>query len=158
MTQTTRPVWFTLVGIVAIGYTLAILAPAQWQLGELILAAACIVLLRERKILLDHVPEPQPSTQSFSASTAGWFAGSAPYVPSGGPRVFHAREFEPAASSRPTPSAATGRSVEQIAHEMLAQAFRQASLKYHPDHGGDPEDMRRVYAAREMMLRAIRRA
>jgi curved DNA-binding protein CbpA len=45
--------------------------------------------------------------------------------------------------------------VEQLAHEMLNQAFRQASLRHHPDRGGDPETMRRVYAARELILKAI---
>jgi hypothetical protein len=49
-------------------------------------------------------------------------------------------------------------SVDQIAHEMLAHAFREAALKHHPDNGGDPENIRRVYQARNLLLRGLHKA
>lgn len=115
-----RPVLFTMVGIVAIGYTLAILAPPQWGLGELILLAACIVLVRERKIVLEE-REPRRSNDSFAANSTQWFAGSGACFHDSGPRATRPREFDHAVSSR-----GPAQSVEQIAHQMLSQAFRQS--------------------------------
>ena len=64
-----------------------------------------------------------------------------------------------AAAGHPPPTAqviySRKQSVEQIAHDMLMQAFREASREHHPDRGGDPEDMRRICAARDMILREI---
>jgi hypothetical protein len=138
----TRPVLFTMTGILAIGCTLAILAPPQWGLGELILLAACIVLARERSIARAEVLERRSSNYSFADfadSSTEWFAGSGAYARAGDPHVVRERELALAASgSRPATKArrmavrqATGSSlsVEQMAHEMLTHAFRQASLK-----------------------------
>jgi hypothetical protein len=48
-------------------------------------------------------------------------------------------------------------SVEQIARTMVAAGFRQASMKYHPDHGGSNDLMARIVQARTMLLSALRR-
>jgi hypothetical protein len=48
-------------------------------------------------------------------------------------------------------------SVEQIARTMIAAGFRQASMKYHPDHGGSNDLMGRIVQARTMLLNALRR-
>jgi hypothetical protein len=48
-------------------------------------------------------------------------------------------------------------SVEQIAHIMVSTSFRQASRKYHPDHGGSTEMMARIIQARNLLLTNFRR-
>lgn len=48
-------------------------------------------------------------------------------------------------------------SVEQIARTMVAAGFRQASMKYHPDHGGSNDLMSRIVQARTMLLSALSR-
>ena len=48
-------------------------------------------------------------------------------------------------------------SVEQIARTMVTAGFRQASMKYHPDHGGSNDLMARIVEARTMLLSALRR-
>jgi hypothetical protein len=40
---------------------------------------------------------------------------------------------------------------------MIAAGFRQASMKYHPDHGGSNDLMARIVQARTMLLSALRR-
>ena len=45
---------------------------------------------------------------------------------------------------------------EQIANAMVTSIFRQATMKYHPAHGGSNELMRRIVEAREMLLKASR--
>lgn len=142
--NTSRSVLITISGIVAIGFTLAMLAPHQWETGELVLLAACIVLMRERLMVRNEKPLPHGATEPFALRSIGWFGGSA-YWP---------REF----GHWPAGSTALPKSVEQIAQEMMTHAFLQASLKYHPDNGGDPVEMQRVYEARALMARAIRRA
>jgi hypothetical protein len=100
------------------------------------------------------------------AGNSAWFTDSTLDDIDGHDLAFHPWDFDQAAAK--TRKAVVGRmlpgahviyshkqSVEQIAHDMLMQAFRQASRTHHPDHGGDPEDMRRVYAARDMILREI---
>ena len=78
----------------------------------------------------------------------------APGSATGNPTEVHQGIFgQYALASRPDPRGTM--SVEQIGHEMLTHAFRQASLKHHPDHGGDPENMRRVYVVRNIFLHAI---
>jgi len=46
-------------------------------------------------------------------------------------------------------------SVNQIARAMVMSSFRQASMKYHPDHGGRNDLMARIVEARALLLRAI---
>jgi hypothetical protein len=48
-------------------------------------------------------------------------------------------------------------SVEQIARIMVSTSFRQASRKYHPDHGGSTELMARIIQARSLLLTNCRR-
>jgi hypothetical protein len=152
-------VTLTILGIVAIGRVLAAATPPEWKLGEFILMTAFIVLMRECLRLREAAQDLLRCKDPFAGNPAG-FTRSRPEGP-GTP------DFEQAASS-PRPAASEPKldgsaeiraddSVEHIAQVMVTQAFRKASLKYHPDHGGDPEIMRRVYAAREVMLRAIRK-
>jgi hypothetical protein len=161
-----RSVVFTIIGIVAIGWVLATVAPPHWVFGELFLFAACILVIREYLLARAQGLHIGGSGNSTLAGGSAWFADSSLDNRDGQPQAFHPWDFErPAAKSRnaivghttpaASPVSSDHQSVEQIAHEMLMQAFRQASRKHHPDHGGDPEEMRRVYAARDMILRAI---
>jgi hypothetical protein len=132
-----RPIWLTNVGIVVVGYVLATLRPHQWWVGELVLLAAGNTLLRERNVLVDDFAQPchHGASDSFSASGAGW-AGSSGASLREDPPIFHAPQFEQTTYRPPQPATASNmqvqeergpvKSVEQIAHEMLTQAFRQA--------------------------------
>ena len=170
-----RSAVFTMIGIVAIGWALASMAPAHWVLGELFLLAAFILVVHEvlREYLLVRNQGLQVRSTGNSAVAGGteggrggaWFSEAQSDDHDAQPDVFHPWDFGQAtAKPRVTVAGSVSstrivysshQSVEQIAHEMLMQAFRQASRQHHPDHGGDPEDMRRVCAARDMILRAI---
>jgi hypothetical protein len=162
-----RSVVFTIIGLVAIGWVLAAIAPPHWLFGELFLLAACIAVVREYLVARDQRMKMRGSNDAMLAGSRAWFADPQPdnYDNS---QAFHPWDFDQATAksrsavaARVPPAAhpvySDQQSVEQIAHDMLMQAFRQASCKHHPDHGGNPEDMRRVYAARDMILRAIYR-
>ena len=171
-------VTLTILAILTTGYVVAVSATkvnAELELCGFILLAAALVVVHEWITLRKGAKELRRSNDPFGGA-AEWFAGSPVDVPdfhSRSPRLYvlprasNARNFERAAAGPrlvPRASKRSGRgdfdaedSVEQIAQEMVTQAFRQISRKYHPDHGGDQEMMRRVYEAREMMLRAIRK-
>ena len=100
------------------------------------------------------------------AGNSAWFTDSTLADIDGHSQAFHPWDFNraaartrKAAAAAPLPPAhivySHKQSVEQIAHDMLMQAFREASREHHPDRGGDPEDMRRICAARDMILREI---
>jgi hypothetical protein len=48
-------------------------------------------------------------------------------------------------------------SVPQIARSMVTASFRQASLKYHPDHGGSTDLMVRIVQARDLLFSVLKR-
>jgi hypothetical protein len=152
-------VLFTILGLMAIARELAAAAPPGWKLGEFILLAAFFYLVRECIRFREAVKDIRSSRDPFAGSTP---YTRAPEFEHATPDPGQATPDPPAAASEPKPDGGVeiraDDSVEKIAHVMVTQAFRRVSLKYHPDHGGDPEIMRRVYAAREMMLRAIRNA
>jgi hypothetical protein len=166
-----RSVTFTIIGILALGWGLASLAPPHWLFGELFLLAACIVVVRDYLLAQGRGLRMRGTANSMLAGNSAWFTDSAPDDVDAYSQAFHPWDFEQAAAKTRKASAAAllpaahvvdshkvysrKQSVEQIAHDMLMQAFRQASRTHHPDHGGDPENMRRVYAARDMLLRAI---
>ena len=100
------------------------------------------------------------------AGNSAWFTDPTLADIDGHSQAFHPWDFNRAAArtrkaavAAPLPPAhivySHKQSVEQIAHDMLMQAFRQVSRTHHPDLGGDPEDMRRVHAARDLILREI---
>jgi hypothetical protein len=95
---------------------------------------------------------------SVCGATSG-FAGSRPYARAVPPKRTKSSPQAAESESKLDDGAEirADHSVEEIANLIVTQAFRKVSLKYHPDRGGDREIMRRVYAAREMMLRAIHR-
>lgn len=132
-------VLITILEILGVAWALATSAAPKRALCELMLLAAALVVLRECLTLRETEAELRRSHDPFP--------GLPPYSRPAPPQ---ARKIAPGARIAPDPS------VEQIAHEMLMQSFRQFSLKYHPDRGGDPEIMRRVYAARQMLQRALR--
>jgi len=143
-----RSVIFTIIGILAIGWVLATLAPPHWVFGELFLLAASVVVIRDYLLTSDQGRKIARSGNSMLAGNSAWFADAPLEDPDTQSVVERLQpDTHPVYSQKP--------SVEQIAHDMLMQAFRQASRTHHPDHDGDPEDMRRVYAARDMILRAI---
>jgi hypothetical protein len=161
-----RP-FVAIVGIAVLGVAMGALAPSHWTLGELVLAAGCIVLVRECTVVFQSVPSAHPSGALRESRAAGWFGGLAKSPESASERpawTGEERRYTAEADfasqwlvvHREGDSASP--SVDQIAHEMLAHAFRVASLKHHPDNGGDPENIRRVYAARNMLLRAVHKA
>ena len=119
----TQPVMITMSAIVAIGFTLAMLAPHQLEVGELVLLASCIVLMRERRMVKDEYALPYRSAEPIAASSIGWFGGSAPSGREAGPHA----SWSTAAPNSTLESPYGGvHSVEQIAHEMLGHAFRRA--------------------------------
>jgi hypothetical protein len=146
-------VTFAILGIVAIGHALAAAAPSAWKLGEFILLAALIVLVREyigfREAVrgIRRIRDPFTGYRPFAraVSPEGFEQAAGPQAAAGESKLDESAEIH------------ADDSVEHIAQVMVTQAFRKVALKYHPDHGGDPEIMRRVYAARELMLRTIRR-
>ena len=157
-----RPAFLTITVIAALGWILATVTPPYWQLSEMVLFAACIALLWEA-----FRGGQTQKLHGVNDSLAGkaWFADATADT--------HSQEFRPwdveQAISRLRPTAArvttalnptlpAGQSVEQITHEMLAQAFRQASLKHHPADVSDSERTRRVYAARATILHALHKS
>jgi hypothetical protein len=146
-------VTLTILGLAAIGRLLAAASSVKYGLGELILLGAFLVLVRECLRLREVKQDLLRCRDPFAGSPAGPYARA---VPSDFGRVPAGSRVEPIVDVSVEISADD--SVEEIAHVMVTQAFRKVSLKYHPDHGGDPEIMRRVYEAREIMLRAIRRS
>lgn len=161
-----RSVIFTIIGIVALGWGLAALAPPHWIYGELFLAAACAVVVRDHLLTRNQALRIQNSGNSMLAGNSSWFSNSPLGDTDNHSQAFHPWDLDrvPLKTQKAGPGRTVSyehavhsdrQSVEQIAHDMLMQAFRQASRIHHPDHGGDPEDMRRVYAARDMILRAI---
>jgi hypothetical protein len=137
-----RSVLFTIIGILAIGWALATLAPPHWVFGELFLLAASVLVVRDYLLTRDQ------GRRIAGTGNSAWFADAPLEAPDTQSDLERAQPDTHVVYSHK-------QSVEQIAHDMLMQAFRQASRKHHPDHGGEPEDMRRVYAARDMILRAI---
>jgi hypothetical protein len=161
-----RAVTFTIIGILALSWALATLAPPHWLFGELFLLAACILVVRDYLLARDQGLSVRRTANSMLAGNSAWFTDPALDDIDGDSHAFHPWDFDRAAAktrkavaARMQPGAhiiySHKQSVEQIAHDMLMQAFRQASRTHHPDHGGDPEDMRRVHAARDMILREI---
>lgn len=159
-----RSVIFTIIGIAALGWGLETLAPPHWIYGEFFLLAASIVVIRDYLLAEDRNLRTHGAGRSMLAANSAWFAD--PDDIDDPVAVFHPWDLDHAPgrarktnAARMLPDArsvhAHKQSVEQIAHDVLMQAFHQASRTYHPDRGGDPEDMRRVQAAREMLLRAI---
>jgi len=159
-----RSVIFTIIGIVALGWGLATLAPPHWLFGELFLLAACALVVRDYILAWNQTLGMRGAANSMLAGNSAWFADSTLQDIDGHSQDFHPWDFnrvaakkrKAAARSLPPPAHIVyshKQSVEQIAHDMLMQAFRQASRTH--DHGGDPEDMRRVYAARDLILREI---
>jgi hypothetical protein len=161
-----RSVTFTIIGILALGWVLGTLAPPHWLFGELFLLAACALVVRDYLLARDKGPRMRRTANSMLAGNSAWFADSTLADIDGHSQVFHPWDFDRAAAK--TRKAAVGsllppahiiyshkQSVEQIAHDMLMHAFRQASHMHSQHQGGDPEDMRRVYAARDMILREI---
>jgi hypothetical protein len=161
-----RSVLFTIIGILAIGWALATLAPPHWMFGEVFLLAASVLVVRDYLLAQDQGRRMRGAGSSMLAGNSAWVADAQLDDLDAQSQPSHPWDFERAAAK--TRNALAGRtlpatnlvyshkqSVEQIAHDMLMQAFRQASRTHHADSGGDPEDMRRVYAARDMILRAI---
>jgi hypothetical protein len=163
-----RPAIFTVVVIVAIGSVLAGIAPPHWQACELVLLTACAALIWECFRVEDRPREARCVQGSPRFSRAAWFGGSSADLHELRRAEFRPWDVEQAVSrlrpaglrihDNPSQHARSDhQSVEQITHEMLLQAFRQASLKHHGDDFSDAENTRRVYAARELILRAIQK-
>jgi len=155
-----RSATITIIGILTLGWVLATLEPPHWIFGEFFLVAACILVVREHNSAREQRLGTRGANRSVLAGNNAWFADSEDI--DGYTRVFHPWDSEPKASKKRKRTAAGEaihvryshkQSVEQLAHEMLIQAFRHASGAR--NHGGDPEEQRRVSAARDLLLRAI---
>lgn len=164
------PVVIALFGMTVIGGALVETAPPHWQAGELLLLFAFLAMVRECWRFFE---EPRMAVRA-NDPLAGldWLddtAGSgAPRAGMGGapPQLGAADEFARASANAAAAGAARqklaaeirpGQTVEQIAHMMLARAFHELSMQYHPDRGGDTEVMMRLNAARDLMLRSLRK-
>lgn len=139
-----RSVVLTTIGIAAVGGFLAIVAPPHWVLCELFLLIACAFVLRN--YLARNYLTTLESARGIRASSitppgqSSWLADLQPDDPASVSDAFHPWDFD-RFSAKPrttvmgdnTPVARTfcprNQSVEQIAHEILMQAFRQASSK-----------------------------
>jgi hypothetical protein len=137
-----RPVLLTFLGIAAVGCALAGMAPPAWGIAELILLVACIVLVREYSRALDKELQGSvvmPSGRMRNTAPSDRFAGKLLA------RVFNPWDVDPEPCVSTQTSTAAGpvpartQSIEQTAQEMLGLAFRQASLKYHRDQGGNAD-------------------
>lgn len=136
-----RPAIFTIMGIVAIGWALARMAPPHWRSYELVLLAACIRLVWACFRAGDQTKakEVRRTGVSLVPSSTAWFGASAADIREARSRDFRPWDVEQAISRlRPVNSATTPRlwrtasdsqSVEQLTNEMLTQAFR-----YSPKH------------------------
>lgn len=135
---------FTILEILAVGYAVARSAPPQWQLCELVVLAAVFLLVRAYR---DYLVKPAEVATAYSDQAPDWATH----------RV--ERRLTPRLAGNRSRAGEIGatHSVEQIAYEMVTQAFRQISMKCHPDHGGDSETMQRVNAARDLLLGGLRR-
>lgn len=137
--STARLVALTLFGIFVLAIAVAVAPPPHWKLCEFALLAAGLMVVRECIVNEDAETEMR-RTRDPSGGGAFWSPASPAVARTSGAAVFGADS-----------------ATEDIAQEMVNHAFRHVAMKYHPDRGGDPETMRRIYAAREIMLRAIRR-
>jgi hypothetical protein len=156
-----RSATITIIGILTLGWVLATLHPPHWAFGEFFLATACMLVVREY-LSAREVLKTRGTGKSIFAGNNAWFTDSEDI--DGYARVFHPWDSDRSATGRPktnrprTEPPAHGRyshkqSIEQLAHEMLMQAFRHVSSAHDPC--GDPEEMRRVSAARDLLLREI---
>lgn len=132
---------FTILEILVVGYAVARSAPPQWQLCELVVLAAVFLLVRAYR---DYLVKPSAVTTAYSDLEPDWAKQNVE------------RRLTPRVAGK-TGNIGANQSVEQIAYEMVTQAFRQVSMKCHPDHGGDSETMQRVNAARDLLLGGLRR-
>jgi hypothetical protein len=123
----TRSVVLAICGMVAVGIFLAWLAPSYWIFGALFLVAACVAVAREYLVSGD---------KNLVAPENAWFRTSPCDLRNNHSEVFHPWDFDQAAARprsvssarRLMPDPGPGRdcqSVEQVAHEMLTQAFRR---------------------------------
>jgi hypothetical protein len=129
-----RTVELATIGIAAVAGFWAIVAP-HWVVGELFLFAACTFIVQKHLAKLKSGRGIQVS--SFTASgSSSWLADSQPYDSVSTAHAFHPWDFDQlSAKPRTTVIGENTRlartfcphnqSVEQIANEILTQAFRQ---------------------------------
>ena len=120
------PSVLSIIGLVAIGVVLAKIAPPEWQACEMLLCAAIGALIWETFRSVDRSSTSRPNRDA-------WFANSVEHE-------FTSDDYRPwdveqaisrlrVGDSRPAhfviPVHANRQSVEQIASEVLTQAFRR---------------------------------
>ena len=158
-----RTATITIIGILTLGWVLATLEPPHWMFGEILLAAACMMEVREYLYAREQSPKSRGASERILAGNNAWFADTEDI--DGYTRVYHPWDSERQAAKKRKIAVVPGepirfwhshkQSAEQLAHEMLMQAFRHASSAH--GRGGDPDEMRRVSAARDLLLRAIQK-
>lgn len=129
---------------------LAVLHPAnqgEWFACLLILVAGEVVVYRDLRTL--HASSAGNSARKDKRRAASHPASPPPHG-DWGSGIREERRAD-GIDLRPNDS------VEEIARTMVAVGFRQASMKYHPDHGGSNTLMARIVQARTMLLSALRR-
>ena len=133
----------TLVEIIFVGILLTGLLPGITPgsvICFVILMAAGVVVFRGTRLLIGSDTYTRPATaQSFDTASGGF------------PTYARSEWQRDGIEIRPNDS------VDQIARSMVATSFRQASLKYHPDHGGSNDLMGRILQARILLLGALNR-
>src|SRR5262249_35247765 len=85
-----RPAIVTLLGILAIGWGLAVIAPPHWQSCEMILLAACVALVWECLRSKGNSRTLTPRNGTFAPGSIAWFSSAAADV-----RDLNSRDFRP---------------------------------------------------------------
>lgn len=121
-----------------------------------ILMAGAVVVLREVRALSAAGSAQMRARQPRSSPAVPLPGGDAPRTASGEPRI-HVRDERRMERRVDGIELRPHDSVEQIARVMVTTSFRQASMKYHPDHGGSNDLMGRIVQARTILLSALGR-
>jgi hypothetical protein len=116
-----RSVTFTIIGIFALGWGLASLAPPHWVYGELFLLAACILVVRDCLLARNQTLRLRGTANSMLAGNNAWFADSTLSDIDGDSRAFHPWDFDRGAAKK---RKAGGPSVLPPAH--LVYSHRQS--------------------------------
>lgn len=131
-----RPAIVTLVGIVAVGCGLAVIAPPHWQACEMVLLAACIALSWECLRTEGRSHGVDLRNRTHSQGSIAWFSSAAADLRALDSRTLRPWDVEQAAARlRPTgklvlhPAVSTRQSMEQMTGEMLERAFRRDAKK-----------------------------
>lgn len=155
MAKTLTVLLIILAGIVVVGMHPALGAASIACI--ILLMAGAVVLYHEMGVLDETKPRSQgPHSRGLARMQTGRSAASVSWTYPGMtyPGVVDRRGDSidlRLSDLRPSDS------VEQIARQMISTSFRQASHKYHAEHGGAQDLPGRIVQAQKLLLTAFRR-